>query len=144
MIIDVDTLKHTHTAAVNYFNRAIQFRNIGQRHSLVFNMGAVALENYLIALCELNADPPASHDFVMLVDVLESHIEIPDNVSEGIRSLNDIFSLCSVENYCHKDPEVSDAELVLSLCEELEKLFDNEKLQWIYRQKRRGPFLEVR
>ncbi len=144
MIIDVDTLQHTHTAAVNYYNRAIQFRDIGQRHSLVFNMGAVALENYLIALCELNADPPTSHDFVMLVDVLELHMDIPRDISEGIRSLNDIFSMCSVEHYSHKDPELSDAELVLRLCEALNELFDKEKINWIFKQKRKGPFLEIK
>ena len=143
MVIDIETLKKSYQAAVAYHNRAYQFKEEGQRHSLIFNVGSVALESYLVALCELNGDPPANHDFVMLTKMVESHMAIPEELGKAICSLNDIFGICSIKNYHHGTPEAEDAEFVLKLCDEVSGLFNQEKLKWLFRQERNGPFLTV-
>ncbi len=141
MVIDVETLKKTYNAAINYHERALQFKDLGQRSSLIFNIGSVALENYLIALCELNGDPPANHDFVMLIEIVEKYMDLPPGLSEAIRLTNDNFGICSMDTY--DVPNVYDSEAVLKICAQVSELFDPEKMKWIFNQKISGPFLKV-
>ncbi len=140
MVIDVETLQKTYNAAINYHERALQFKELGQRASLIFNIGSVALENFLIALCELNGDPPDNHDFVMLIEIVEKHMNVNHELSDGIRMMNDYFGICSMDTY--DVPDVSDAESVLKICDQVSKLFDSEKMKWIFEQERNGPFLK--
>ncbi len=141
MVIDVETLKKTYNAAINYHERALQFKELGQRPSLIFNIGSVALENYLIALCEMHGDPPANHDFVMLIEIVEQHMKINPDLSEGIRIITDFFGICSMDTY--DVPGVSDAVSVLKICDQVSKLFDSDRMNWIFKQKMDGPFLRL-
>ena len=147
MIIDVETFEKSYQDARAYHFRAEQFLQEGQRHSLVFNVASVALEQYLVALCELNGDPPANHDFEHLVDVAEQHVEFPEELNKKIRYLDEIFGICSIENYHHKIPLQSDSEQTLNICNEIYKLFDQSKIQSIRlaykKQEEKSPFLRI-
>ncbi len=111
-----------------YHRRAEQFLREGQHFSVVFNVGAVALERYLVALCELYGEEPGNHNFTCLMDAIEGLMDFPPALNRAIRSLDSIFGICSLENYHHGAPEPPDAERVLALCAEVRDLFDPDRL----------------
>ena len=111
-----------------YHFRANQFLAEGQYHSVVFNVAAVALENYLIALCHLFGVEPCNHNYTCLMDAVEEVAEVPGSLNEEIRSLDTIFGICSIENYHHGLPAPADAGRILKICEDVKALFDPEKM----------------
>ena len=107
-----------------YHYRAEQFLDEGQHFSVIFNVASVALERYLLALCEVHGIEPLNHNYTCLMDAVEEIMEIPPALNKEIRSLDLIFGICSLENYYHGTPESSDSDRVLSLCHEVQLLFD--------------------
>jgi len=112
-----------------YYRRALQFRDTGQAFSLVFNIASVALERYLVALCELHGEEPMNHNFITLMITVDQLIEVPRELSKEVKSLDQIFGICFLDNYFHGTPVEADAQKAVRLCEEVEKLFDKEKLR---------------
>lgn len=107
-----------------YHYRAKQFLAEGQHFSVIFNVASVALENYLIALCYLYGVDPGNHNYACLMDTVEEILDVSPALSKEIRSLDLIFGICSLENYYHGTPELSDTERVLALCSAVQGLFD--------------------
>ena len=112
-----------------YLRRAKQFLEQRQDHSVVFNVASLALERYLVALCYLHDMEPYNHNYTCLMDTVEMFMEPPEELNNEIRSLDKIFDICTLDDYFHGDPEVSDMERILVMCEEVEELFDQEKIQ---------------
>nr|WP_321498645.1 HEPN domain-containing protein [uncultured Methanolobus sp.] len=112
-----------------YLRRAKLFLEQGQDHSVVFNVASLALERYLVALCYLHDMEPYNHNYTCLMDTVEMFMEPPEELNNEIRSLDKIFDICTLDDYFHGDPEVSDMERILVMCEEVEELFDQEKIQ---------------
>ena len=123
-ITDLESFESNYSDAKGYNNRAKQFLTEGQRTSLVFNVAAVALERYLVALCYLFCVSPRNHNFTWLMYELENVIDIPPVLNKEIKSMDLIFGICSIDNYHHADPDASDTCRVLSMCTEVQKLFD--------------------
>lgn len=111
-----------------YYKRALQFQNSTQAFSLVFNIASVALERYLVALCELYGEEPMNHNFISLMITVDKLIEVPKELSKEIKSLDRIFGICFLDDYFHGTPVEVDAVRTLRMCKEVEKLFDQEKL----------------
>lgn len=111
-----------------YHRRALQFRDEGQAFSLVFNIASVALERYLVAMCELYGEEPMNHNFITLMITMDKLIEVPRELSKEVKSLDQIFGICFLENYFHGTPAAEDAERTLRMCEDMKKLFDQEKI----------------
>ncbi|HWR39358.1 MAG TPA: hypothetical protein VN611_07640 [Patescibacteria group bacterium] len=122
--IDFDEFDKDYRSAKMYHYRGEQFLAEGQNYSVVFNVASVALENYLIALCDLYGVEPGNHNYTCLMDAVETIMEVPEHLNREIRSLDSIFAICSLENYYHGMPEVNDVGRVLSMCEEVHALFD--------------------
>ncbi|MDW7733526.1 MAG: hypothetical protein SCH66_13995 [Methanolobus sp.] len=114
-----------------YLRRARLFQVEGQDHSVVFNVASLALERYLVALCYLHDMEPYNHNYTCLMDTVEMFIDVPAELDEDIRSLDRIFDICSLDDYYHGDPEPSDMDLILSMCDAVEKLFDQAKISSI-------------
>lgn len=121
---DFEAFEKNYQGAKMYHYRAEQFLEEGQCHSVVFNVASVALENYLIALCELYGIEPRNHNYICLMDAAEEAIAIPPALNQAIRSLDEIFGICSIDNYHHGIPEPADSDRVLAMCHEIRKLFD--------------------
>jgi HEPN domain-containing protein len=102
-----------------YHRRALQYMDARQPTSLVFNVASVALERYLVALCELYGVEPMNHNFIGLAKEVSRLVEIPHELSRDIRSVDHIFGICFLENYYHGTPETADMEKVLRLCNEV-------------------------
>ncbi len=111
-----------------YHRRALQFRQEYHAFSLVFNIASVALERYLVAICELYGVEPMNHNFIALMITVDKLIQIPKELSKEIKSLDQIFGICFLENYFHGTPVESDAKRVLRMCDEVKSLFDQEKM----------------
>lgn len=126
--VDLDAFEQKFRDAKGFHHRAKQFMEEGQSFSVVFNVASVTIENYLIALCELYGVMPGNHNYACLMDAIETIMEVPVLLNDEIRSLDFIFGICSVENYFHGDPEQSDSDRVLSMCNEIYKLFDPVKI----------------
>jgi hypothetical protein len=115
-----------------YHKRALQFRDAGQAFSLVFNVASVALERYLVALCELYGVEPMNHNFITLMMTVEKLLPIPKNLSNDIKSLDQIFGICFLENYYHGQPLPEDADKTLKMCDEIQLLFEQDKINNVY------------
>lgn len=122
--INIEMFEEKYRDAKAYHKRAEKFKEEGQYHSVVFNVSAVALECYLIALCELYGIEPLNHNYICLMDSVEEIIDVPVGLNEEIRSLDLIFGICSVENYYHGEPEEFDLDRILAMCTGVQKLFD--------------------
>lgn len=114
-----------------YLRRARQFQTEGQDHSVVFNVSSLALERYLVALCYLYDVEPFNHNYTCLMDTVEMIIDVPEELNKEIRSLDEIFGICSIDDYYHGEPELSDTDRILSMCDSVERLFDQEKISSI-------------
>lgn len=126
--INVELFEEDYQSARMYHYRAKQFLEEGQCSSVVFNVASVALENYLIALCDLYGVEPGNHNYTCLMDEVEELIEVSPTLNKEIRSLDSIFGICSLENYHHGTPELSDMERVLAMCQQVESLFDQSRI----------------
>ncbi|BES60213.1 HEPN domain-containing protein [Dysgonomonas capnocytophagoides] len=112
-----------------YHKRALQFRDSGQAFSLVFNIASVALERYLVAICELYGEEPMNHNFISLMIAVDKLIDTPKEFSKEVKSLDQIFGICFLEDYFHGTPTQEDADKTLRLCDEASNLFDKEKIK---------------
>ncbi|AIQ12518.1 hypothetical protein [Paenibacillus durus] len=115
--------------ALGYHRRAEQFQREDRGYSLVFNVACVALERYLVAMCYLYDTPPLNHNYICLMDAVETVVDFPADLNKEIRSLDFIFGICSLEEYFHETPEPMDVARVLAMCEAVRDLFDQEKIQ---------------
>ncbi len=129
--IDLEAFEENYRGAKSYHHRAEQFLHEGQCYSVVFNVAAVALECYLIALCELYGEKPMNHNYTCLMDTVEEIMEFPASLNKEIRSLDFIFGICSPEDYYHGIPEPADSNRVLSMCNGVRRLFDQAKISTI-------------
>lgn len=102
--------------ATGYHRRACLFERDGMRASLVFNVAAIAVECYMIALCAHFKTMPLNHSFGCLVAEAEGLMAFPAPLATRIRSLDTIFGICSLDDYHHGTPEAADARDVLDLC----------------------------
>jgi len=114
-----------------YHRRALQFRQGGQAFSLVFNVASVALERYLVAICELYGVEPMNHNFITLMITVDKLIKVPPGLSKEVKSLDQIFGICFLDNYFHATPEEADAVRVLKMCEEVKLLFDQKRVVFV-------------
>ncbi|MFD2113772.1 hypothetical protein [Thiorhodococcus fuscus] len=112
------------TDARGYHQRATQFATDGERASLVFNIAAVAIEAYLIALCARHEILPFNHDYGSLVTAAEEAVTFTPELKEAILSLDEIFGICSIEHYHHGTPAQIDADRTLRICDALSQMFE--------------------
>jgi len=123
-----ETLEKKHdrclTDARGYHQRAVQFARDGERASLVFNIASVAIEAYLIALCARHQILPTNHDYGNLVASAEEAITFDPALRQAILALDEIFGICSLDNYHHGQPVPADAERTLDICESLSRMFE--------------------
>ncbi|HHG8772009.1 TPA: hypothetical protein ACPYU1_001340 [Raoultella planticola] len=108
--------------ARGYHHRARLLAGQTRSSSLVFNVGAIAVECYLIALCALHGDMPLNHNYRSLLRSIEEHLEIDDALRQNILSLDAIFGICSIDDYHHGAPDENDGVRILALCSELDAL----------------------
>ncbi len=127
-IIDEESFEMNYADAKAYYNRALQFQAEGYRYSLVFNIASVALERYLVALCDFYGEDAKNHNYITLMKVVEKLVDVPDDLNRRIKSMDWIFGICSIDEYRHPNPDKRDMKNVLYLCAEVEKLFDQERI----------------
>jgi hypothetical protein len=113
-----------------YHRRAIQFLNAGYAGSLVFNVASVALERYLVAICEWHGVEPMSHNFIGLMHEVDKLMDVPHETSRDVRSLDHIFGICFLDNYHHGEPQDDDRDKVLRLCNEVCRLCEEKGLTY--------------
>lgn len=109
-------------AARAYTARARQFEAEGRRHSLVFNVGSVALERYLVAICDHFHVEPLNHNYNVLMDHVERLVAVDADLSARVRALDEIFHICSLEDYHHGVPGPEDGDRVLEMCDAMDRL----------------------
>lgn len=129
--IDEDAFSINLSDAKAYHRRALQYKQNGQRPSLVFNIASVALERYLVALCDLYGAEPRNHNYITLMRDVETVVEVPKELNKRIRAMDWIFGICSIDEYRHPNPDKADMDNVLVLCDEVFKLFDEKRMDAI-------------
>ena len=126
-IIDEESFAINYTDAKAYHKRALQYVDV-QRPSLVFNIAAVALERYLVALCDLYGAEVRNHNYITLMRAVETVVEVSTDLNRRIKAMDWIFGICSIDEYRHPNPDESDMENVLTLCVEVQKSFDKKRV----------------
>lgn len=132
-----DEFEKEYLDAKAYLRRAKQFHYQGMNHSDVFNVASLALERYLVALCYLYDVEPFNHNYNCLMDSVEKLVEVPVELNTEIRSLDEIFDICSIDDYYHGEPELSDMERIIIMCDAVDGLFDQKKMEEV-----RGPVMK--
>lgn len=84
METDVEAFEENYRDAMAYHRRAEQFLRQKQRLSLVFNVGSVALERYLVALCHLYGVMPLNHNYICLMNAVEMVVNVPKELNKEI------------------------------------------------------------
>jgi len=128
---DWEVFDKNHRDAKGYHFRAEQFAREGQRPSLIFNVASVAIERYLVALCAYRGIMPFNHNYTSLMDAAESAVAFDQELSKNIRSLDEIFGICSLEEYHHGTPTPADSVRALSMCNNILKMFDRLEIKSI-------------
>ena len=121
--IDVEAFEQDYKDAQAYHERAIEFLNGGFRSSLVFNIAAVALERYLVALCDLHDLMPRNHNYICMMLELEPVMAFPKELIKEIKSMDLIFGICSIEDYRHPNPDKADMDRILKMCNDVQHIF---------------------
>ena len=128
IMIDEESFVNNYKDAENYYQCALTFKANRMRSSLVFNTAAVALERYLVALCDLYGEDPRNHNYITLMRTVETLVEVPKDLNKRIKAMDWIFGICSIDEYRHPNPDEKDMENALVLCVEVQKLFDQNRV----------------
>lgn len=116
---DMAAFEKRYRSAMMYHRRAEQFMDAQQSHTVVFDVASIAVENYLIAICELYKTEPRTHNYQSLMDTVEqiADITLSAEITRQIRMLDSAYGICSLENYQRKT-KFTEAEIlqVLHLC----------------------------
>ncbi|MEY7998777.1 hypothetical protein AB8U03_00960 [Clostridium sp. Mt-5] len=128
--INLEDFKESYKSAKGFHHRAEQFLREGKDSVIIFNIASMALECYLVALCNLYGVMPKGHTYGYLVDSAEMVVNVPSFLDDEIRSLDPIFNayLCSLESYDGNILELLDSDKILSICNEVSKLFNQERI----------------
>ncbi|TKI07235.1 hypothetical protein [Martelella alba] len=108
--------------ARGYHRRAQLFAEQAQSVGLIFNVASLAVECYLIALCAWYGSMPFNHNYGSLMDTAGEVMKFEPQLERDIRALDEIFGICSLENYHHGTPGEQDASHILTLCRSLAEL----------------------
>ena len=112
--------------ARGYHRRAGLLAEQSTSVSLVFNVAAVAVECYLIALCSLHGAMPFNHNYRSLLACAEEKTSISAELRQNILALDAIFGICSVDDYHHGAPGNDDKMRILEVCFALNELINQE------------------
>ncbi|PRR84838.1 hypothetical protein CLLU_21800 [Clostridium luticellarii] len=131
--INMEDFKKNYKSAKGFHHRAEQFSREGWDSVVIFNVASMALESYLVALCNLYGVMPMGHTYGYLVDSAETVVDVPSSLDDEIRSLDPIFNeyLCSLESYDSSILKLLDSDKLISICNEVSKLFNQEKISSI-------------
>ncbi|WP_320151731.1 hypothetical protein [uncultured Tolumonas sp.] len=114
--------------ARGYHWRANKFHDEKQRVSLIFNVAAMAIESYLIALCAFHNVMPFNHSYRCLMFDVKKIETISAELEKQITDLDKIFGICSLDNYFHGDPTADDMLNSLDVCEKIYNIFLKKQL----------------
>jgi len=129
VFIDEEAFATDYADAKAYYKRAMQFQAAGERPSLIFNIASVALERYMVAICDLYGAEPKNHNYGILMKEIENFVPVPTDLKKRIKAMDWIFGICSIDEFRHPNPGESDRDNVLYLCVEVEKLLDQKRIE---------------
>lgn len=108
--------------ACGYHRRARLLVNQTSSPSLVFNVAAIAVECYLIALCALHGEMPMNHNYRSLLRSVEGKTQIDAALRDDIHALDGIFGICAIDDYHHGTPNDEDKVRILAICDAIDTL----------------------
>ncbi|ACS86391.1 hypothetical protein [Musicola paradisiaca] len=112
--------------ARGYHRRAQLLAGQSQSVSLIFNVAAIAVECYLIALCALHGVMPLNHNYRNLLASAMEKTRIDNALQQSILSLDAIFGICAVDDYHHGTPGSADKARILAICDDLDALIERD------------------
>lgn len=115
--------------ARGYHRRARLLVGQSRSSSLIFNVAAIAVECYLIALCALHGEMPFNHNYRSLLASAEEKTAFSETLRSQILALDAIFGICSVDDYHHGTPDDEDARRILTVCDELDAQINREQTE---------------
>ncbi|KAA9000499.1 hypothetical protein FJU30_09655 [Affinibrenneria salicis] len=111
--------------AQGYHRRAGLMDAQNNGHSLVFNVAAIAVECYLIALCARFGEMPMNHNYASLLAAVEEVMPLDPALRADIAHLDTLFGICSIDDYHHGKPVPEDKQIILRICDRLQAVLQS-------------------
>lgn len=86
---------------------------------LLYNLCAMAIEQYFMALCVFNDILPENHRFSDLVYSVSSFTTLPESIIENLKKLETMQEICSLEGYSRKVSSPEDVPFYVATTESI-------------------------
>ncbi|NLW32103.1 MAG: hypothetical protein GXY77_11680 [Fibrobacter sp.] len=84
---------------------------------LLYNLCAMAIEQYFMALCVYKNVLPENHRFSDLVDAVSSFTPVDGNIIEDLKKMEAMQEICSLEGYSRKKSTIEDVPFYITTTE---------------------------
>lgn len=86
---------------------------------LIYNLCAMAIEQYFMAICVFKDILPENHRFSDLVDSVSSFTTLPDSIIGNLQKLETMQEICSLEAYSRKVNSPEDVPFYIATTESI-------------------------
>jgi hypothetical protein len=99
--------------------RCVQKNSTTFNPDLIYNLCAMAIEQYFMALCVFKNILPENHRFSDLVDSVSSFTTLPESIISNLNKMETMQEICSLEGYSRKVSSSEDVTFYISTAEEI-------------------------
>jgi hypothetical protein len=86
---------------------------------LLYNLCAMAIEQYFMALCVFKDILPENHRFSDLVYSVSSFTTLPESIIENLKKMDAMQEICSLEGYNRKVSSAEDVPFYIATTESI-------------------------
>lgn len=101
------------------YMRRVQKNSSTFNPDLIYNLCAMAIEQYFMALCVFKDILPENHRFSDLVYSVSSFTTIPGSIIENLKKMETMQEICSLEGYNRRVNSPDDVPFYISTTEEI-------------------------
>lgn len=86
---------------------------------ILYNLAAMAIEKYLMALLMFHGDLADNHTMRDLIHSVERHLPLDSDFRERLLFLDTFQDICDLESYCRTPPSEAELAIILRTTEEV-------------------------
>ncbi len=99
--------------------RRVQKNSTTFTPDLIYNLCAMAIEQYFMAVCVFKNVLPENHRFSDLVYSVSSFTSLPDTIIENLKKMETMQEICSLEGYSRRVSNPEDVPFYIATTEEI-------------------------
>jgi hypothetical protein len=106
----------------DYRRRALIMKDSDQYSAqLIFHIASMSLEKLLMTVALYYGIMPFNHTFQDLADAVSGIKDFPPLLCSSIREFDQLYGICSIDDYQRSEPDERDLEQILLVIEKLEE-----------------------